>query len=58
MVSEEKVARINELARKSKVTALSDEEKAEQRLLREEYLENFRENFKRQLENVHFADDK
>jgi uncharacterized protein YnzC (UPF0291/DUF896 family) len=57
MVSKEKVTRINELARKSKVTTLSDDEKTEQCLLRQEYLEGFRENFKRQLEVIHFEDD-
>jgi uncharacterized protein YnzC (UPF0291/DUF896 family) len=31
---------------------LTESEKIEQKLLREEYLEAFRENFKRQLDNI------
>jgi len=57
MVSKEKVARINELARKSKTVGLSDEEKNEQQELRQEYLKNFREGFKQQLESIRFADE-
>ena len=57
MVSKEKVARINELARKSKTVGLSDEEKNEQQELRQEYLKNFREGFRQQLESIHFADE-
>ncbi len=46
------IGRINELANKSKVEALSIEEKEEQAKLREEYLEIFRGNFKRKLEGI------
>ena len=53
MVDMEKlIGRINELANKSKVEELSKEEKEEQAELREEYLEIFRGNFKRKLENI------
>lgn len=52
MLSEEKLSRINYLARKAREEGLTDEEKEEQRLLREEYLKNFRESFKRQLESI------
>lgn len=41
-MNSEKVARINELARKSKAGGLTDDEKKEQAALREEYLANFR----------------
>ena len=41
-MEKEKVDRINELARISKERELTPEEKAEQKKLREEYLENFR----------------
>lgn len=44
--------RINELANKSKVVPLTDEEKSEQKVLRDEYLLKFRSNFKRQLDNI------
>ncbi|MDR0570888.1 MAG: DUF896 domain-containing protein [Clostridiales Family XIII bacterium] len=56
MVSEEKLERINELARKSKSVGLTDEEKAEQAALRQEYIENFRNNFKAHLEMIRFED--
>jgi len=52
LLSEEKLSRINYLARKAREEGLTDEEKEEQRLLREEYLKNFRESFKRQLESI------
>ena len=42
MLSKEKMARINELARKAKTSSLSLEEAKEQSQLRREYLETFR----------------
>jgi uncharacterized protein YnzC (UPF0291/DUF896 family) len=57
MISKEKLARINELARKSKAAPLDPREKEEQRLLREEYLRNFRAAFRSQLEVIHIVDD-
>ena len=56
MLTADKMNRINELARKSKVTELSFEEKEEQKALRDEYLKRFRENFERQLENITVVD--
>jgi uncharacterized protein YnzC (UPF0291/DUF896 family) len=56
IISEEKLARINELARKSKHTPLNPEEKEEQRALRAEYLANFRESFRAQLEAIELVD--
>lgn len=56
MLSKEKLARINELAKKSKSTGLSDEEKAEQKNLREEYLSNIRGSFKNQLKTMKVID--
>jgi uncharacterized protein YnzC (UPF0291/DUF896 family) len=56
MLSEEKLARINALARKAKTTDLTPEEKAEQHALRQEYLENFRTHFRGQLESIHVVD--
>lgn len=52
MLSKEKLDRINILANKAKNESLTESEKIEQKLLREEYLEAFRENFKRQLDNI------
>ena len=57
MLIKEKMERINVLARKSKSQGLTEEEKAEQKILREEYLVKFREHFKSHLENIEFVDD-
>lgn len=57
MLSKEKISRINELAKKSKVECLTPEEKEEQAELRAEYLGKFRENFKAQLECIEIVDD-
>ncbi|MDR1778235.1 MAG: DUF896 domain-containing protein [Clostridiales Family XIII bacterium] len=56
MLEKAKMARINELARKSKAGALSEEEKAEQQQLRGEYIERFREVFRGHLENIEIVD--
>lgn len=47
-----KIDRINELARKSKETELTDEEKAEQTALRQEYILEFRASFGATLDNT------
>ena len=47
-----KIDRINELARKSKVEPLTDEEKAEQKALREEYILEFRRSLGGILDNT------
>ena len=57
IVSEEKLARINELARKAKHTPLNPAELEEQRALRAEYLKNFRESFRAQLDAIELVDD-
>lgn len=59
MLAKEKLDRINLLAKKAKNGGLTEAEKLEQKLLREEYLEAFRENFKKQLDNieVRFVDE-
>lgn len=56
MITEEKIKRINELARKAKSAGLSEEEKLEQGLLRREYVDSFKENLRSQLENIEFVD--
>jgi len=56
MLTQEKMDRINELARKKKTVGLTEEELAEQAELRAEYLEKFREGFKKQLEQIEFVD--
>ena len=47
-----KIDRINELARKSKVEPLTEEEKAEQKALRDEYIAAFRASFRGQLDHT------
>lgn len=47
-----KIARINELYKKSKAEGLTTEEKKEQALLRKEYIADFRRNLVGQLNNI------
>ena len=56
MLSQEKIDRINELAKRSKTTGLTNEEKEEQQTLRKEYLSKFRSSFKSQLQSVKVMD--
>ena len=51
-MTNEKIARINELARKSKAEGLTEAEKAEQQALRREYLDEVKANFRAQLNNT------
>ncbi|MBM7562398.1 DUF896 domain-containing protein [Fusibacter tunisiensis] len=52
MIGQEKLDRINFLAQKKKTEGLTDAEKSEQEILRKEYLEAFKKNFRRQLDNI------
>jgi uncharacterized protein YnzC (UPF0291/DUF896 family) len=57
MLTKEKLERINTLARKSKTeVGLTEEEKKEQKQLREEYLKNVRGSFKNQLKTMTVID--
>ncbi len=51
-----KIARINELSKKSKTIGLTSEEKDEQQLLRTEYINAFRNNLKTTLESIVVVD--
>ena len=51
-MNQEKINRINELARKSKGEGLTPEEKEEQKKLRTEYIANIRMNLRAQLDNI------
>lgn len=53
MTMQETVARINELARKSKAEGLTAEEKAEQAALRQRYVASVRDNLRAQLDNTY-----
>ncbi|AIF43672.1 DUF896 domain-containing protein [Virgibacillus sp. SK37] len=56
MLSKDKLERINQLAKKSKQEGLSNEEKIEQKKLREEYLKNVRSSFKNQFKSMTVMD--
>lgn len=56
MLSQDKIARINELSQRAKTTGLSESESTEQHELREEYLQSFRSSFKDQLHSVKVVD--
>ena len=51
-MTDEKIARINELARKSRSQGLTEDEKVEQKKLREEYVQAFRGSLDRTLETI------
>mgnify|MGYP005750538599 FL=1 len=51
-MTNEQIARINELARKSKAEGLTPEEQKEQKELRGAYIEGFRRSLKAQLDNT------
>lgn len=51
-MDKQKIDRINELYRKSKAEGLTSQEKAEQALLRKEYIENIKSGIRSQLNNI------
>lgn len=51
-MTEEKIERINVLARKEKAEGLTDEEKAEQQALRREFIDDFKRNLRGTLDNI------
>ena len=51
-MEQSKIDRINALARKAKAEGLSEEEKAEQAVLRQEYIESYRASLRAMLENT------
>ncbi len=52
MITDETIARINALARKSRTEGLTEEEKAEQAALRREYVEAVKESLQGQLDHT------
>ena len=57
-MSKTRIERINELARKQKTEGLTEEEKAEQKKLRQEYLDAVKANVIAQLDNTYIVDEK
>lgn len=55
-MEQKKLDRINELARKAKLTQLTEKEKSEQKKLREEYIKAYRESLRAQLDNMVIVD--
>ena len=56
MITDEKLARINELARKAKAEGLTSAETKERDVLRREYIEAFRANLRGQLNNINIQE--
>ncbi|MGM0212727.1 DUF896 family protein [Enterococcus sp. AZ109] len=56
MISDEKIARINELAKKKKTEGLNKAELHEQKVLREEYLSSFRSGMRHHIEGMKIVD--
>ena len=56
-MNQEKIDRINELYRKSKAEGLTEEEKKEQALLRQEFIANVKGNLRAQLNNIDIVDE-
>lgn len=57
-MEQSKIDRINVLAKKSKAEGLTEEEKAEQAVLRREYIDSFKASLVSQLENTYIVDEK
>lgn len=56
MNMDEKIKRINVLYHKSQKEGLTEEEKAEQKQLREDYIASVRGNLKSQLDNINIQE--
>ena len=57
-MDQKKIDRINELARKAKKTPLTEEEKAEQAVLRREYIDSVVGSLKGHLDHTYIIDEK
>ena len=57
-MTQERIDRINELARKSKTEGLTEEEKAEQAVLRREYIDSVKASLIGHLDNTYYVDEK
>lgn len=51
-MTEEKIQRINELYNKAKKEGLTEKEKEEQQILRKQFIADFRNNLRGQLDNI------
>ncbi len=55
-MTQEKIDRINALARKQRAEGLTDEEREEQAILRREYIDSFKRSLVSQLENTYVVE--
>ena len=55
-MTKEKIDRINELAHKAKQAGLTEEEKAEQQALRQEYVQSIRADLRQTLDRVRIVE--
>lgn len=55
-MNKEKIDRINELYKKSKAEGLTEEEKKEQAILRQEFIASVKGNLRAQLNNIDIVD--
>ncbi|MBN8251636.1 DUF896 domain-containing protein [Priestia flexa] len=58
MLSKDKMARINQLSKKSKTEGLTEAEAQEQQELRKEYLQTFRQSMTNHLHTIKVVDEK
>ena len=57
-MDEIRIQRINELARKSKTpSGLTEQEKAEQKILRQQYIASYKRNLVSHLESIYIVDE-
>ncbi|MBD3948795.1 DUF896 family protein [Tuanshanicoccus lijuaniae] len=57
MLEQQKISRLNELARKKKAEGLTEDELSEQAELRKEYIENLRSGFRNHIEGLKIVDE-
>ena len=57
MITEQMIARINELAKKANTVGLTDEELEERNDLRKKYIEAFKTSLRAQLDSIEFVDE-
>lgn len=57
-MEQKKIDRINILAKKQKTEGLTEEEKEEQKVLRREYIDAFKESLVSQLNTIYIVDEK
>ncbi|QRG65381.1 DUF896 domain-containing protein [Brevibacillus choshinensis] len=57
MVSDAEIKRINELVKKSKEVGLSEEEKLEQKALRQKYIDAVKLSLRANLDSIRYVED-